>query len=795
MLLRLSQRYLLHRRIPSVTSVLSAGRHQVLFRREDEKPEYPGAHIISQRRNYTPLAYRKQTLEDEAHPRRGKGHRRPRGKKVADEAPKEKTPRVSSKRLRELEEEGARYMISYHQTLFDVTLVIPDNMMKDTSGLIQALDSLHERCAPSDVSLGMEVLHKSEEDFRKLCKLLDTLVFSLCQSENFPSKSDGGPSIVAKRLLWAFIQARSDRSKLIDAAFISSQVDSSEKSEGWTSWFRDVFIEAPGEDEGKADAEAEADYLKAHRDAEWAPSSRSFLAVIKGIFIANKIPGIGFYSTEDETEETHARIRAQRRKALVELSDRANSASALIDAMSQHRFVPGKYALSSAIKMHESVGLLANAMEAERLFSQYVDNDSPSLFLRVMTAYREASLLEPDASVRAEVARRAEQFVVDRQDTQFLQALNSNRQYAPYRLLLDIFLNVGTTALPDVCDRAELVVQRCIGPKVLANLSKSNADGISVSSDHFFPLLHRLVTFYVNEGGEDNFHRAVNIVRNMEKARSTRKMGRGHKTNQGGRPMDAHFPNVTTYNTVMRGIVQRMHKDPSSSADLESLALDMMNDMTLHPSSWPNEVTFKRLLTIIGGRHEPEEILSRMEVRKAFLADRINKMDIQHAYRFALLSLKLAAQDGQPDTARRAQWHLSKMETQSGVSGVSLSALENYSDMEKDVMESVYNSHLQPSLDDYNLVIKICSKVQVPSEMESALDIAFQVYENMKARQISPKPKTIEDLLWCCINLLPKDPVRRKEKAGMVLKFAKDQDVVISSGIEKALAEVGLEDY
>uniref|UniRef100_A0A7S1CXM8 Uncharacterized protein n=1 Tax=Cyclophora tenuis TaxID=216820 RepID=A0A7S1CXM8_CYCTE len=167
-----------------------------------------------------------------------------------------------------------------------------------------------------------------------------------------------------------------------------------------------------------------------------------------------------------------------------------------------------------------------------------------------------------------------------------------------------------------------------------------------------------------------------------------------------------------------------------------------------------------------------EELLARMEVRKALQQDK-EFDDVNHqTYMFVLHCWKQSAKFRYPGAADRAYRLLRSMEIQSGLDSVSVEEFERLSDEEKTIVDAVYDRDLAPQCAAYNEVLLACGHVSLKDEQRHAMGIADEVYSNMLKRGVVPDSATYNYLLNCCHFLLP--PQDKKRRRQLAMKYFDD---------------------
>jgi len=358
--------------------------------------------------------------------------------------------------------------------------------------------------------------------------------------------------------------------------------------------------------------------------------------------------------------------------------------------------------------------------------------------------------------------------------------------HVSFTLVLQTLSNPGMTALPDMCNRAEGIMELWMGKEGFQGFqerldnTKSNMDLSDILEINEIPALnvfHHLILLYVSSNLPDKLKRAKRLLQYME-------------TQQDRVSVNNIFPNTWTYNAILLAMLRQTRQittfskgnrdknrfssrhQRNSSAGNAVYAMKLLDSMVEHPGSRPDRETFRMLLKLWARTKSPqcgvraEEILTRMEIysacsSSAWAIDR-------SSYQSAMLCMTEAAERGAIGSAKRAMRILDKMESQCNASIV----IED----PNICLKSVYNDKLRPESFEYEKVIQTCSRTCIPSDKDVALEIAFDAYNRMIEHGIHPTAGSYSWLLICCANLLPNELNRRLELANHVFQAASDQN-------------------
>jgi hypothetical protein len=679
---------------------------------------------------------------------------------------------LSKEQLRNLQKECYRLILTYHATLFPDDIATADiNEQQSTTisgaaDLLQVLHQLHEQCdkkqVPSENSstVSLQTLYQTEEVFRHICKLLDRCNSSIALgkwkgSPTCSVEPNDMPSMVAEKFLDCLVELRTDRARLIEMATTQQQQEASQRGgaailSGLTSWIRDVFVsgEQHEQEEAQENSKQQQQELVAHKDPSFGPSASTINSAITTIYhevsddLLSKLDKDADEPQDDEADDNVGLSPEQ-------MLDRANRLSRLLETMRQLNLQPKALTLGLVLKAHEAIGTLEAALKAEKLYSYFPEEGA---FSPLLYAFRDAALYEQSQTKRGEAAKRAHDLVLKREET----VEGAKRVATHYKILLQAYANAGNSIVPDVCERAESLLQRLVGTK--AFLSVVNFDPDSPVSVHEFnpALLHSLIVIYADSGDKDKIERAMNVLRYMENARDH--SGRTIKD----RPK--FHPNVDTYNAVLKAL--KYHPQRTK------YGRDLVERMTRNVASWPNQRTFQEVRLDVDD--SPEEWLSMLETRRLCLLP-TGRDDLEmdtSVYHWALGRFRYKARDsGGVEAARRGVRLVDSMEAQSGVADLSISSLSNMSGFEQDVASSVYNAKLRPTVETYNLILAACNFVTVESDKEEAFTIANDMYRRIVERGLSPDKTTYKLYLWCCTNLAQSSE-SRKAQVEQVAKHA-----------------------
>mmetsp|Transcript_27143 Transcript_27143/g.41599 ORF Transcript_27143/g.41599 Transcript_27143/m.41599 type:complete len:451 (+) Transcript_27143:1-1353(+) len=377
-----------------------------------------------------------------------------------------------------------------------------------------------------------------------------------------------------------------------------------------------------------------------------------------------------------------------------------------------------------------------------------------------------------------------------------------------YSLVLQTLSNPGVKALPDMCARAESLIELWMGKEAFRRLVNANEED-DMHASVLLPrtsevpdlnVFHHLILLYVSSGRPDKMERAKRLLRYMQ-CNSDK----------------SHYPNVYTYNGILRGLLHQNRKlmrmyeadkgqmDNSCKRDAavnSSFAHEMLDTMSDNPWSRPNRETFMLLINMwkssksSQGGDRAQELLSRMETYSGISG---NDWNIQRdSYQSTMQCWVEAAAAGQAGAAERAYRILLSMETQSGSGSLNFPQdpaggpnMKLWSQVDEATLTvrnaaalEPYKNYLCPVAFDYNSVMETCSKTCLPSDRDIALEIAFDAYNRMIARGVRPTSRSYSALLNCCAALLPDAPDRRNELARTVFQAASSENKVNDSVLQ-----------
>ena len=487
-----------------------------------------------------------------------------------------------------------------------------------------------------------------------------------------------------------------------------------------------------------------------------------------------------------------------------------------------------------AMKIYSHAGLLNAASTAHRMLVEMehldqkesdshdrggeVNRKPPKLhaYHLVFEAYRNVMTSRKKKDVR-QAANKAEKLL----DQMIKAGVEPN--VITFNLLLDTLARGGHGVIPNLCNRADAVVERMVGKNNFLRLVGDNPlkqhYNEEVGSFRVEPDLytkHLLLRVYAEEGGSKRYlMRARRLLLSMEQSRSEMESsGRSSINNKrrgtGGREWSEEdfksLPNRDSYNAVLRSMVYSGGEPNVQDSILSSRGSQeahesarygtrLLGDMARHESSQPSKFSFNYVLRLWAksGAEEAgdraEELLSKMEVR-AVVSTTSKKADSVGlspaelprpdalSYQNAIACWGVSAANSYPGAASRAMRLLDAMEAQVNPGFESFGA----NDSRNYLLDHIYNEAVRPNRYVFTMLIMTCACTQLEEDKSDALRIAFDAYNRMIDAGLTPSSDTYAYLLKCCENLLPHEAQRdqRNELSRTVFDAARDNGAVNS---------------
>eukprot|EP00797_Seminavis_robusta_P013952 Sro2124_g315590.1 n/a (503) ;mRNA; f:5404-6912 len=436
-------------------------------------------------------------------------------------------------------------------------------------------------------------------------------------------------------------------------------------------------------------------------------------------------------------------------------------------------------AIRSVIDAYAWVGSYESARAAEKAAAEYHHH---ALDDSVLQAYFRAARFCPRRKDRHKAAMRAEELFRQQWDKNNNQNNNSSTnssddysfeadKFTQCQELLRCLTAVGPELIPDLCKRADSLVDLCIGRDQLDEVWRNGSLGglWKVAPAHLtLSVLNSLVFVYA--ASPSRLHFAKLLLKVLLEDSDL-----NHHHHDSDVPS---YPDIRTCKAVMGSLVrmddrrnqlqrlrpkQRNKKQndndnkhsssSSSSTAAENLEYGMkLLDLMLarRPSCWPDQPYFHslfRLLLLSRPRDAgivAEELLSTMHIRECYSRFGI-PIVTSKTYNFVLQAWLASAEQGHPDAAIRASRLVDWMAAQSLPLLTSDDSNSNLA----------YKTAVKPDRNTYDLVLKICSAIRVDSEKDKAFETALSVYRTMQERGLNPVSGTFSLLFACCENLLP----------------------------------------
>jgi hypothetical protein len=618
---------------------------------------------------------------------------------------------------------------------------------------------------------------------------------------------------MAEKLLRALILLRSDRDHLVRSAQQSRSQPQQEEASTWIGWLKQVFVPQP--ENGEVQPPQDEPDMLVHQHESFGPNKRQFLDVMMSIRREAEQFKWELYHWDESDFQKKAdlllKIRVESKQQRQELLECGHRMSALLDLLTQEGIPPITSLTQPCLETFCQVGSLESAGFAERVYTDVCQKRvAREMFHLVIKAHRLAAIMEEDAASRAHAATRALVLLQEREQYQLADIYSrtpesDDPRRESYSLVLETLWNAGWKAVPNMIDEAEKLLKSYLGERMFNAVVEYKEESVPPEVD--MRVFEWLLYMLACKTTPKRYARAKNILKCAEDVR----MATGPTSASNKDESVGSFPNCNAYNAILAGTrrkingirkqIERRGEQDSESERLRQVMKDealfatsCVDRMTVHPSSFPDPRTFECLLDIwvdaalTESGERADEILSRMSIRQACAGPTFSLQD-KWMYSKALQCWVISAEASVPGSLRRALRVLEKMEAASGIRSTSLSAVDSYSDTEKNIMFLVYEkSDIEAIQSAYKAGIYICSLCT--EDPEAALEAAFDLYNRMTAAGISPDEKIFTNLLSCCTNLSPHDQKRQEELAKTVIAFAGDFGMNLNELNKKFLKEI-----
>ena len=710
----------------------------------------------------------------------------------------------------DLQKELERQFHNYQQMLLRETAATatttkqpPGKDEKNLSGkspqvMIALLTQLSDLHINSN-SESWEDVQKTEKEFRQLCILVGDMITAASKIQKTVLIEAGIKGQqqekedmtyfcqLSEQLLLTLIDMQNDRCQFVEST-PGHQTDPNDTtnttSDGWLSWLKSKVLDNPWPAPGSSSNNDDNDNDKnpstclAHEDPLCGPR----LEHLQNISVA-----MAMTHREDLKDENHTPFQKMRRPQRLQQ---------LFEKMPP-TVEPDVTSVKNLMDAYASVGSYESAKACEAIYERYPDVQGETLgillhafYLAIRKSPRKQECSK--AAIRAEEAVRQKwgTFVTAEDSSNTTTTATSHDQYEENKFVhcakaLLCLHATGTDAIPDVINRADSLVDLCIGRDNFEELFRNgNLEGLwkVAPANLTLPLLNCLVLIYAQ--GRDSSR--VDLAKKLLKILLEDPDFKGSK--------DIPFPDVRTCKAVVNGLItindrkkwdrassrrgNRNNEAAASRADKSREILDygmeILDLMFARSPCWPDQSYFHSLFRVLimarpkNAGHLADDILARMHIRQCF-----EKSDFSVAtrktYHYALRCWIVSAEASVPDAAKRAFELLEMMEAQS------LPLMSSTNNKKDSDGSFIYNWTITPDRSTYQLVMKVCSATRAYSEKENALDIALAVDKMMKRREILPSSDTYALLFSCVANLLPEHSKRRQKVTEQLLIDARNQ--------------------
>ncbi len=329
---------------------------------------------------------------------------------------------------------------------------------------------------------------------------------------------------------------------------------------------------------------------------------------------------------------------------------------------------------------------------------------------------------------------------------------HESEELKPYHTMLKLYRVISPSLLTDYQEKIDDLMVRMIGKDLYENLLRS--DGGTVPPEFSHHILQDLVHSFASARDRECLDKAKVLLEKMGKTRSAALQKDPNFTS-----WNPKFPFSSSYNSVIMGCVLYGDDVISRSIKLKKpvskerkllyqdaiYAMRLLDSMLGSESSLPQLHTYSRLVRLLSNSmsrnagKRAEEVLSRMEVQRAFSMDMRSIKDVDLGVKIKQAALEC--------------WAVSAA---AGLPRAAMSASLLFHRLDERLNQELGGNpeRRQAKIFFYNAVIKACSETTLQNEKVEALEIAFDMYNRICADEIAPTSLTFVLLLKCC-QLLP----------------------------------------
>jgi len=654
------------------------------------------------------------------------------------------------------------------------------------TALTRELSNVHVNCSPAS----WDQIEHSEEMFRQLCRIIDFMILlstkiqGLASQEISSSQKKGKRDdaalffhcSLAEQLLLSWIDLRADRFLYVQSATIDDTAYAAHGESKGTlfSWLTNkIMTSAPELDS----TETKSNPPMAHED----PLSGPRLEHLKEVSTA-----VLRTLTEESRDCDQSPFRKMRRaQRLLQLFERLPP-----------YLIPDTYVVQTLMNTFAAVGSYESGRACEKISEKYPEMHD-DVFGVLLHAYFVAARSDPRSEERVKAAARAEELVHQRWSSHATPEQYEEKKFVHCTKLMLILHSIGCDAIPDICRRADFLVNMCVGQENLEQvLRNDNLGGLwkIAPANLTLPMLNCLVLVYASSGDPARVILAKKLLLIML------------KDDEFKSDTDVAYPNSQTCKSVLAGLVgiddrnRRWTRVSSRGVGEKSrvptqqellkehlnYGTELLDFMFSRPHCWPDQSYFHSLLRLLLSARPREsgkfadELLSKMQIRECIEISG-QSLVTKKTYDFVLRSWLSSAECRDPLAAVRAVEILDMMEAQS----LPLLGSRN---RKSSSGSQAYTPSVTPDRSTYHLVLKICGAVRIPSEKEDALDRGLSVYRRMKDRGTSPSSDTFS-LLFACCALLPENSKRRQQVTKQLLEDARSQGNVNEAEFQRMQAD------
>lgn len=637
---------------------------------------------------------------------------------------------------------GAAVRVTYQDKTQQLKAVIRQ-MMQQIRFLF---DDIHK----ADDIVEWSRIIETEESFRGVCRALQDIVRTSVELSHMQDDNDVGQAYLdlAEFALSTLARSVSDRALLVESTktWSSKMRLSSSNSNTVMGRLSSLFVEE------REEQLPTSPMPLAHEDESLGATQRLFRSVLTRIvsIIEDQVQ-----AAKEQSQD--GKLAPEDRKQIESTSRRL---TALLDAMPS-TWVPDTANMGKVLEILSRVGNLDSARACHFAFNRHPSNQYRLRLSLVLQAYLEAIKNEEEEDNVLSAVQEVLQLFHTAWDENY-PGHQETRIVHSGIVLNCICVAQRSFSIPDVCDAADLVVKRTLGNTVYKmlydeiNSKKPNVDHQSMR------LVHCLSFIYVLSEEEQRQEEAKLLFRYIM------------QSNKDGVGNFGVYPVVDTFNAILKRTTEKYEGRAPPSEKRAKLARarewQMMRgflDNLLSRNEvgcWPNADSFVLLFRVLLALNpknigeQADHLVSAMFIRLSYSRnqegdDFFIPLSIYH--RALRCWLEAAKNPATKDAASRALHVFNQLQVQS------TPLLLNERETRIESVSRLYDTTLRPSRKTCHLVHQICVETRNPSDFETALDVALEIYDRMVKNGPSPDKGTL-DAVQKCIVRLPGDSDKRK---------------------------------